>query len=174
MKSSDIVAMIGNLSRSLFPVQHLITGLAYLIGILFFMIALVKLKKIGEAAGRSQEKIFVPLAYFLGGAALVFIPKAVTLLANTTFGVSNVLSYTNYNPYNFYSAMGLLIQTAGIIWFIRGCVLLVSASNPGVQHGPKGLAFLCAGVLAMNFQSTAAFLNTVMTQLQSWTQAIKS
>ena len=175
MDNIDIVAMLGNISRSLFPIQHLITGLAYLIGVVFFMIAIGKFKKIGESGGRhSQEKMFVPLAFLLGGALLVFLPSGVNLLENTTFGAGNVLSYSNYNPYNIYSSMGLIIQTAGVIWFIRGCVLLVGASNPGVKHGSKGLAFLCAGILAVNFQGTAAFLNTVMGQLQSLTMTIKT
>jgi hypothetical protein len=174
-ESTDLVAMLGNLSRSLFPVQHLITGLAYLIGIAFFMVAIAKFKKIGESAGRgSQEKMFGPLAFLLGGAALVFLPSGVKFLENTTFGAGNVLSYVNYNPYNIYSSMGLIIQTAGVIWFIRGCVLLVGASSPGVQHGPKGLAFLFAGILAVNFQGTAAFINTVMQNLESLTMTIKS
>ncbi|KTC86138.1 MULTISPECIES: hypothetical protein [Legionella] len=173
--TTDIVAMLGNLSRSLFPVQHLISGFAYLIGIAFFLVAIAKFKKIGESAGKqSQEKMFGPLAFLLGGAALVFLPSAVSLLANSTFGVGNVLSYTDYNPYNIYSSMGLIIQTAGVIWFIRGCVLLVGASSPGVQHGPKGLAFLFAGILAVNFQGTAAFLNTVMGHLESLTMTLKN
>lgn len=174
MNNFDIVTMLGNISRSLFPVQHLLSGFAYLIGTVFFIIAIVKLKKIGENAGKhsSQEKVFVPIVFLLGGAALLFLPSAVTTLNNSTFGTGNVLSYINYNPYNFYSSMGLIIQTAGLIWFIRGCVLLVGASNPGVQHGPKGLVFLCAGILAMNFQGTAAFLNTMMGKLESWTSTI--
>ncbi|WP_028388606.1 hypothetical protein [Legionella fairfieldensis] len=174
MNSTDLTQMIGNLSRSLFPIQHLLSGLAYLMGIVFFMIALSKLKKIGGAGGHSQEKIFVPLAYFIGGSALLFMPSAFSALTNTAFGVGNILQYANYNPYDIYNSMGLIIQTAGVLWFIRGCVLLVHASEPGVQHGPKGLAFLCAGVLAMNFENTASFLNYVLEQLTSLTLTVKN
>ena len=172
--SVDIVAILGNLSRSLFPVQRLITGFAYLLGILFFITAIAKLKKIGQSAGRSNERLFVPIAFLLGGAALLFLPSAVVSLSTTAFGTGNILRYANYNPYDIYSSMGLIIQTAGLIWFVRGCVLLVHASEPGVKHGPKGLAFLCAGVLAMNFESTGAFLNYVMGGLENLTMTIKN
>ncbi|AHE66356.1 hypothetical protein Loa_00788 [Legionella oakridgensis ATCC 33761 = DSM 21215] len=80
-------------------------------------------------------------------------------MANTDWG------YSNYNPYNIYSAMRVVIRTAGLIWFVRGCVLLVHASEPGVQHGPKGLAFLCAGVLAINFEGTVAVVNVIIEKL---------
>ena len=174
MNSTDLVTMIGNLSRSMFSVQHLLSGLAYLIGLVFFFLAISKLKKIGGSGGHSQEKMFVPIAYFLGGAALIFLSSTVDSLANTTFGTGNILQYAKYNPYSVYSSMTLIIETVGLIWFIRGCVLLVSASQPGVQHGPKGLMFLCAGVLAMNFQNTAAMLNAIMGHLEALTLTIKN
>lgn len=171
--STDLGTIIGNVSRSLVPVQHLITGFAYLLGMVFFITALSKFKKIAESGGRSQEKPFVPLAFFLGGAALVFLPTVMSGLANTAFGVGNVLQYTNYNPYDFYSSLGFVIQTAGVIWFVRGCILLVSASQPGAQHGPKGLVFLCAGILAMNFQNTVSAISTAMVQLSNLTLSFK-
>ncbi|MCC5013747.1 MULTISPECIES: type IV secretion protein IcmC [Legionella] len=176
MNSTDLITMIGNLSRSLFPVQHLLSGGAYLLGIVFFMTAISKLRKIGDhrANSSSQEKMFVPLAYIIGGSALLFLPSTVQNLSNTTFGTGNVLQYANYNPYDIYSSMGLIIQTAGLIWFIRGCVLLVTASEPGVQQGGKGLAFLFAGVLAMNFENTTAFLATVMGKIEAFSMQFVS
>ncbi|KTD23172.1 hypothetical protein [Legionella londiniensis] len=165
--NADIVTMIGNLSRSLLAVQALITGLAYLIGILFMWTAISKLRKIGDARSRggSHEKMFIPIAYFLGGAALLFLPSAITVLSTTTFGYGNVLQYSQYKPYDIYSSMKVVILTVGLIWFVRGCTLLVHASQPGIQHGPKGLAFLCAGILAINFEGTIAALNYVMNNL---------
>ncbi|MBA3535211.1 MAG: type IV secretion protein IcmC [Tatlockia sp.] len=172
--NSDLISMLGNLSRSLYPVQRLLTGFAYLLGVAFFMMAIIKLKKIGESGGRSQEKPIVPLAYFLGGAALLFLPSAVITLANTAFGTENILGYITYNPYNIYNSMGLLIQTAGVLWFVRGCVLLVGASQPGETHGTKGLVFLCAGILAMNFQNTASVINAALNYLMSLSVSTRS
>ncbi|WP_133139734.1 type IV secretion protein IcmC [Legionella genomosp. 1] len=169
MNSADLIQMIGNLSRSLFPVQSLISGLAYILGILFFMTAIAKLRKIGDyrANSSSQEKMFGPIAYIVGGAALLFLPSAVASLSNTAFGVGNILQYANYNPTNIYSSMDLVIRTAGLIWFVRGAVLLTHASEPGVQDGPKGLAFLAGGVFAMNFDNTIAFMGWIVNQLTS-------
>ncbi len=171
MASLDIVSIIGNLSHSLTPVQFLLSGLSYTLGMLFFMIALVKLKK---QAGSHSEKLLPPLTYLFGGAALIYLPSAVHILANTTFGMGNILQYSPPAPYDFYKALGLLIQTAGLIWFIRGCVLLIHSSDPQAKHGSKGLVFLFAGILAMNFQNTGQMLNSMMDKLESFTLTVKA
>lgn len=168
MNIPDLVTMIGNVSRSLYPVQHLITGGAYILGILFFMTAIVKLRSIAESK-HSQEKMYSPMMYLLLGAGLLYLPSALDVMANTTFGVGNVLTYSSYNPSNIFSSMGLLIQTIGILWFVRGSVLVAHSSHPGTEHGPKGLAFIFAGILAMNFDNTIAALNYLVSNFVSWT-----
>lgn len=176
MTTLDLVTILGNISQSLYPVQRLITGGAYVLGILFFITAMMKFLKIGNhrAQSSSQEKMYSPMMYLLFGSLLLYLPSALNLAANTAFGVGNVLTYSNYNPTNIYSSMGLLIRTAGVLWFVRGCVLVAQASEPGTQHGPKGLIFILAGILSMNFDNTIAMLNSVMTDIAAWTIAIKN
>ncbi|MFJ1269015.1 type IV secretion protein IcmC [Legionella lytica] len=175
MTTIDLIAILGNLSKSLYPLQRLITGGAYLLGVLFFITAVMKLMKIGDhrAQSQSQERMFVPMMYLLFGALLLYLPSALNLAANTAFGVGNILTYTNYDPTNIYSSMGLLIRTAGVLWFVRGCVLVAQSSEPGAQDGPKGLIFILAGILSMNFDNTVAIMNNMMGSVASWTMAIK-
>lgn len=165
---NDFITIIGNLTKSLLPIQALIAGLSYCFGIAFFITALFHLHKIGGTSRSSNaENTFVPIAYLLAGTALVFLPSAMGGLANTAFGTGNILQYTDFNRLNIINSMNIMIKTAGLLWFVRGCVLLAHASEPGVQHGSKGMAFLCAGVLANNFQSTIVFLNWAMDKLAS-------
>lgn len=161
--------MIGNVARSMSSVQHLVTGLSYLLGFIFMIKAIEKYRDIGDkrTGSSSQEKMFVPTLYLLMGAMMIYLPTSVNIMANTVFGISNILEYTPFNPYNIISSMKFIIVTAGVIWFLRGCVLLVHASEPGVKEGPKGLTFLCAGILAMNFEHTIYFLNWLMDQIIS-------
>lgn len=160
MNIPDLTTMIGNLSRSLFPVQHLIAGFAYLLGLVFIFTALTKFRSISDHRmnSPSHEKTLVALAFLLGGAALVFLPSALDLMSNTVFGIGNILQYSDYKPYDIKSAMELLIRTFGLLWFVRGCVLLMHSSEPGGKEGSKGLTFLFAGILAMNFKNTVLFL----------------
>ncbi len=176
MNTPDLITMIGNLSRSLYPVQHLISGGAYMLGILFFLTAIAKLRKIADhrSGSSSQEKMYSPMMYLMIGAALLYLPTALDIMANTSFGIGNVLTYTSYNPSNIFSSMGLVIQTAGVLWFVRGCVLVAHASQPGTQHGPKGLVFIIAGVLAMNFDNTIAMLNYIMSAMANWSMTLKA
>lgn len=176
MTTIDLVTIIGNISQSLYPVQRLITGLAYLLGILFFITAVMKFMKIGDhrAQSSSRDTMYSPVMYLVFGSILIYLPSALNLAANTAFGVGNVLTYSSYNPYNIYSSMGLLIRTAGVLWFVRGCVLVAHASEPGTQHGPKGLVFIFAGILSMNFDNTVSLLNSVMGNIAAWTIAIKN
>ncbi len=156
--------MIGNLSRSLYPVQRLISGIAYLLGILFFITAIGKLRKIGDkrTQSSSQEKMYSPMMYILIGAVFLYLPTALHVVANTAFGAGNVLTYSRYDPTNIYNAIGLLVRTAGMLWFIRGCILIVHSSQPGTQTGAKGLAFVIAGIFAMNIDNTIAMINSAI------------
>lgn len=176
MNSIDLVTMLGNISQSLYPVQRFISGAAYLIGALFLFTAIGKFRKIADyrAQSSSHEKMFSPMMYLFFGAALIYLPSAMGIMANTAFGVGNVLTYAPTNKFNIFASMGMLIRTAGVLWFIRGCVLVAHASQPGTQQGPKGLVFIIAGILSMNFDNTIAMINTVLGYLISWTLAVKA
>ncbi len=166
MNIPDLMTMLGNISQALFPIQHLISGGSYLLGIIFIMSALRRYKSVGERG--SQESSFIPTMYLMFGVALIYLPSTMSTLANTAFGSDNILTYTSYSKTDIYSVIGLFIRVAGLIWFIRGSVLLAHASNPGVQEGPKGLVFLIAGILALNFDNTISMTSTVVNDLVTW------
>ena len=164
----DIVMVVENISKSLAQVQNLLRGLAYLMGIVFVFIALMKLKQRHASRGHSEEKLSSPVGYLIAGAALLFFPSMMVVISNSVFGISSPLQYTHYSPNNIYAAMGILLQTAGIVWFIRGCSLLVHGGEPGDKHAKKGFVFLCAGVLAMNYTSFIRAVNYILMSLINW------
>jgi hypothetical protein len=152
----DLVSIFVNLSKSLAPIQSLLSGFGYIIGISFILVAFEKFRKIGDARvqSSSHEKMFVPVAYFTMGLGLIFLPTAMSTLANTAFGSGNILAYSSGDNDSLTAAVKVLIQTSGILWFVRGSVLLAHASEPGVKEGSKGLAFIAAGIFALNFDNT--------------------
>lgn len=176
MNTPDLITFLGNISQSLYPIQRFISGGAYLLGILFILNAISKLRKIGDhrAQSGSSESMYPPMMYFLIGVALLFLPSTLATLSNTAFGVGNLLTYVKYNKTDVYSFIGIMVRTAGLLWFVRGCVLVAHASQPGTQQGGKGLLFILAGILAMNFDNTIAMVNSTLNSLFTMTLAIKS
>ena len=170
MNLLDFVTIVENISQSVGEVQRLVSAFAYVLGLVLIFIAVMKYREMADKTGSSShEKMFVPTAYLVSGAALLFLPSALDVVSATTFGASNVLSYRSYNKNNILDAISMLVRTAGLIWFVRGCVLLAHASEPGVQHGPKGLTFLIAGIVAFNFEMTFSYLVWVMEKVSAYT-----
>lgn len=165
--NTDLIMMIGNLSQSLISVQLLITGFAYLAGIAFIMTGLFKLKK--QAETQAAESLFAPVSYLVVGAICVFLPTALGALSNTVFGVGNVLEYQPYKPYNIVSSIGVIIKTVGLIFFLRGCFLVLEPKHENSKSPFKGLFYLFAGILAINFDNTIYYLNWVMEKVAQFT-----
>ncbi len=168
MGNLDLISMIGNLSASMSSVQSLISGLGYVFGVLFIVHAILKLKETIGSAKSAQTGLNVPLAYLVAGAALIYMPSMVNTLAETFFGSSSVLEYTAAKPLNIYVYMRAIIATAGVIWFVRGCVLLAHASDPNSGRkgskgiGAKGLSFVVMGVFATHLDATISALDGLM------------
>ncbi|MCH9756221.1 MAG: type IV secretion protein IcmC [Gammaproteobacteria bacterium] len=152
----DLVSIFTNLSKSLAPIQELLSGFGYVLGIALVLAAMGKFHKIGDARtqSHSQEKIFVPVMFLLMGAGLIFLPTTLSVLANTAFGSTNILAYSPEKEDDLTAAIKFFIQTAGVLWFVRGSVLLAHSSEPGVKEGSKGLTFIAAGIFALNFDNT--------------------
>lgn len=164
------------MSKSLPAVQHLLGGLSYLLGIAFCLVALVRFREHVESGSDQKKHHVAPYAYLLSGAMLLYLPSTMDALSTTLFGSStSVLQYAGYQPYDVYSSMTILIETTGLIWFIRGWVLISHASHPEQGQtgskgvGPKGLIFVIAGLFAINFHTTVNMVDTVMNYLISFT-----
>lgn len=174
MNAPSLSEILGNISQTLGPIQGLLSTLAYIFGLLLYYAAIQKLRIIGDfhARGASHEKMFIPVTYILMGSLLFYLPTALHIFTATAFGTGSILQYGNTNPYNIQNSISNLLQVVGFIWFIRGCILLAQASNPGVQHGPKGLAFLCAGIFAINIDKTTGAINYIIDKITSMTLSI--
>ena len=168
MGNLDLISMLGNLSAAMNSVQSLISGLGYVFGVLFILHAIFKLKETIGSAKNAQTGLNVPLAYLVAGSALIYLPSIVNTLAESFFGSSSALQYTAAQPINIYQYMRVIIATAGVIWFVRGCVLLAHASDPHSGRkgskgiGAKGLSFLVMGVFATHLDATVSALEGLM------------
>ena len=171
MGSIDLIAMLANIGQSLLSVQRLLGWMSYLIGILFILNGVWKLRGLSHSRehSSSKDKMFGPTSYFLFGGFLLFIPSSLRVFSSSLFGKGNILQYTPSTSHDIFNSMAVLIQTAGIIWFMRGCVLLAHSSESGQDEGRKGFAFLSAGLLAINFQDTMSTVAYLLGKLLAFT-----
>ncbi len=163
-----------NLANSLLPVQNLITGAAYVIGIAFALKAIYSLKVYGEARTMqaSSSSIKEPIFYLAIAGLLIYFPTGLDIVMNTTFGYSNVLAYGDSDVLT--SAFGgdsevgnalvIVFQTIGLYAFVRGWVLIARASGQGQQPGGtgKGLMHVFGGILAVNIVGTVEMINNTL------------
>ena len=172
---SDILI---NIAKNMAPVERLITGLAYLMGILFAFKAITSLKHHGENKSMMSQgsSLKEPLLYFLVAAVFLYFPTAFSIMMNTTFGYSSVLAYTPIDSNNasintlFGSgseagqALAKIIQVIGLIAFIRGWIMISRSASQGQQAGGigKGIMHIVGGVLAMNIVGTLQVLNNTL------------
>lgn len=176
--SASNVNVLKNIAENVQPIQKLITGAAYVMGLLFAFKALYVLKLYGEARTMMSSNATAkePLMYLFVAAVFLVSPKAVSVFLASTFGSSNILEYAPMNGGSqpLYDVFGygseaikpmmMIIQTLGYVAFIRGWVLVARASSQGQQPGGvgKGLMHVFGGILAINIVSTIQIVNNTI------------
>lgn len=171
---ADQTTLLVNLANSLLPVQNLITGAAYLIGVAFAVKAIYSLKVYGEARTMqaSSSSIKEPVFYLLVAGLLIYFPTGVDIIMNTSFGYSNVLAYGDSDvvsgAFGADSDLGrslvIIVQTIGLYAFVRGWVLIARAASQGQPPGGtgKGLIHVFGGILAVNIVGTIEMINNTL------------
>ncbi|MFA5959473.1 MAG: type IV secretion protein IcmC [Tatlockia sp.] len=175
---SGQVDILNNIASNLLSVQRLVTGSAYIIGILFAIKAIYTLKSYGESRSMmsNQKDLKEPLIYFAIAGILIYFPTGLAMMLQTTFGASSILEYapvTSTNPgisflFGADSTVGrpltIIIQTIGVIAFIRGWVLIARAASSGQPPGGtgKGLMHVFGGIFAMNIIATLEIINNTL------------
>ena len=169
MENWDILS---NIAQSLLPVQKLISGGAYLLGILFAMKALMSLKTHSESRGNSASTMKEPLLYFIVAGVFIYFPTGIDVIMNTTFGYSNILSYTDASAMSTWvggdgqlgNALTVIIQTVGLYAFVRGWIMVAKSSSTGQPPNGtgKGLTHVFGGILAVNIVGTVEMINNTL------------
>ena len=169
--------ILNNIANSVAPIERLITGGAYLMGIGFAFKALSSLKQHGEnRSGGQGSTLKEPFLYILVAAVFIYFPTALSTLMSTTFGYSSILAYTALNTNNqtlntlFGSgsdvgrSLAMIIQLIGLVAFIRGWLLIAKSASQGQPPGgtSKGLIHVFGGILAMNIVGTLQVLNDTL------------
>ncbi|ASQ45267.1 type IV secretion protein IcmC [Legionella clemsonensis] len=170
--------ILNNIANNLIPVERLVTGAAYLLGLAFAFKAIYSLKVYGEARTMmsSNTSIKEPLMYLLVAGMLIYFPTGLAILLQTSFGSSSILQYAPVNSNNqaitavfgtgsvIGRPIAIIIQVIGVIAFVRGWVLIARSASQGQPPGGtgKGLIHVFGGMLAMNIVATLQIINNTI------------
>ena len=156
VSSLNLITMLQNLSTQIPMLMRLITAFAYVLGMIFIFIALVKLKHFGESRTMmSQEHgMMGPIIYFVIGTALLYLPSSVQVGMSTFWRDPSPYAYETVGTDQWSLFMGdifLIVQLIGTISFIRGLVILSKLGGHGGQEGlGKGITHIIAGIFCIN------------------------
>ncbi len=172
------IDLLKNISESVYPLERLVTGAAYLIGCMFLFKAIYSLKIYGEARSMmsSSTSVKEPIVYLVVGVMLIYFPTALSIMLKSTFDVTNPLQYAPTDSKNIPidylfgtgSSIGrplaMLIQLIGLIAFVRGWVLIARSASQGQPPGGtgKGLVHIFGGILAVNIVGTLQMINNTL------------
>ena len=163
----NIGQMLVNFSNTYGYIIKMLTGGAYILGMLFIILGVIQLKTYGEARTTMshQSSLKLPITYFLVGGIFVFLPTALDVMMLSTFGATTTpLEYAEISssivPDNIINAVLRIVQIVGLIAFLRGWIILVSAAKQGAQPMlGKALTHIIGGILAINVVGTKAVLS---------------
>lgn len=175
---SDQTDILINIANNLASVEKLVVGAAYVMGLAFAFKAIYSLKTYTESRGAASQgaSLKEPVVYLLVAAVFIYFPTVLRILLMTSFGSSNILQYASASNNNqaiitlfgtgstVGGPLALIIQTIGVIAFVRGWILIARSVSHGQPPGGtgKGLIQVFAGILAMNIVATLEIVNNTL------------
>jgi len=159
----DIGDMLINLSQSYAGIWRLITSFSYVAGFIMFFRAIYNLKIYGELRTMmpSQASVKLPVTYMIVAAALLWLPSAVNVMMESTFGYTGprqLLSHIAVDSIRgeqILRAVLGMVQIVGLIAFIRGWMILSQGAQQGSpQSFGKAITHMIGGIFALNIDGT--------------------
>lgn len=161
----DWITMLENIANSLVQVLDLVLGACYLMGLGLMISGIMELKILGMGKSMHATQKHGGFFKLISGVLLLFLPSTLQVMTASFFGVGQILSYNPNPSQNLYSAIKILMQVAGIIWFARGSMMLLEVSEPGKYKSYISMMYIFAGVCAINLDYFIASLTYSLNRL---------
>lgn len=156
VQSLSADAILQNIAHQIPALMRFITALAYVMGMYFIVMGVMKLKQYGEARTQmSQEhSLKGPIIYLTIGTLLLYLPTSVSVGLSTFWTEPSPYAYLDEPTggwFDLYNVCFLVIQFIGTIAFIRG-LLILSRLSGHAQPGEfgRGLTHIIGGIFCIN------------------------
>lgn len=160
--------MLANIQNAVPNLMRMITAFAFVVGFLFVIQGIIKLKHVGEMRTQMSHEHHLtgPLLLIVIGSLLIYLPSSVQV------GMSTF--WSNPNPYGYVSQQDqwsqvinvcyVVIQFIGVLAFIRGLIMLSHVGGHGGQQDSfkRGITHVIGGIFCINiYQFIQVILATV-------------
>lgn len=148
--------MLVNISKQVPSLMRLVTAIAYVLGMIFIVSGVIKLKHAGEMRTMMsrEHSLMGPIIMLSVGAMLLYLPSSVQVGMTTFWADPNPYAYLKQKDQwsEFINVCFTIVQLIGTIAFIRGLVLISHLGSGGGQHGTmsKGMTHIIGGILCIN------------------------
>jgi intracellular multiplication protein IcmC len=158
--------MLSNIQKNLQPIWQMLIALSYTLGVIFVVMAILKLKQYGQMTVMmsNQASMGATLAYFLVGIGLLYLPTLLDMWVMTAWGYStDEINGPSGSNIEFMKPVLQIIQVIGLISFLRGWLSLAKLGG-GAQPGTlsKGIMHIVGGILAINVVGTLDMLKATL------------
>ena len=176
MIQPDFIQMLVNLSTSMAKVERLLFYLVYLMGLVILMDGILALSAFGAGRHGGSDGKMPSIVKILVGTAFIYFPSTVDVLSASFFGTDALLSYKPIKPIDEYTAVKAIMQIAGVVWFTRGVLMSIHASEPG-PSGYKSpylpFAYIIAGIASINLDFTVECLDIFIGGIRDFFTKVK-
>lgn len=149
--------MLVQFATSVPNLVRMLTALAYVMGMYFIIVGVIRLKHLGESRTMMSQEHSVkgPLIFLTVGALLLYFPTSVRVGMSTFWTNPNPYGYVEENVdqwSQFFNIIFMIVQLVGVIAFIRGLLTLSRLGGHGGQPDAfaKGLTYIIGGILCIN------------------------
>jgi intracellular multiplication protein IcmC len=167
----DVTYILDNLQKQIPALVRLVVAIGYVVGLVFFVMAIMRLKAYGHqtVASAYHASIGPSLAYLGAGTALMYFPSMLSSGTATFFagGGDSILGYAEFNnlPYaQLFVTVIMIVRLVGYIAFLRGWLMLSKVGSHSGQQGmmTKGIVHIIGGILAVNIVTTWEVLRATL------------
>ena len=158
--SIDLSTIVKNLASSFINVEHLALGIFYVVGLVVLISGIYDLVEFGMMHQSDPMNKLRAVTKLSIGALLIYLPSSVEVVSQSLFGENVSLSYQTITSDIVFSSAKVILQLAGIIWFVRGLFMLMTGHEAGerLRHF-KGVLYIVSGALAANFDYAISSTN---------------
>jgi hypothetical protein len=157
-------------------VERMLFYLVYVMGLFILMDGILGLSSFGAGRHGGSEGQMPSIVKIVIGTAFIYLPTTIDVLSVSFFGTDALLGYKPIKPIDEYTAVKAIMQVAGVVWFTRGALMSIHASEPG-PSGYKSpflpFAYIFAGIASINLDFTVECLDIFIGGIRDFFTKVK-